>query len=168
MAEEKPELVTSCEVEWVQVKLRGSKNLLVSSFYMPHRNMSDLSELRRSLELVTANKEKHTVIAGDYICPDVDWDCLSVQKEAQDKEVQQAIIDLSVDFNLTQVQDQPTREDNILGLVFTTNQSLIKSISNTPGITDHDILLLTQTPSRSTRSRNPGKVLCFRKPTGNS
>ena len=43
VAEEKAELVTSCEVEWVQVKLRGNKNLLVSSFYMPHRNMSDVS-----------------------------------------------------------------------------------------------------------------------------
>ena len=88
VAEEKPELVTSCQVEWVQVKLRGNKNLLVSSFYMPHRNMSDVIQLRRSLELVTANKEKHIVIAGDFNCPDIDWDCLSVQKEAQDKEVQ--------------------------------------------------------------------------------
>ena len=85
MAEEKTELVTSCEVEWVPVKLRGNKNLLISSFYMPHRNTSNVSELRRSLELVTANKEKHIFIAGDFNCPDIDWDCLSVQKEAQDK-----------------------------------------------------------------------------------
>ena len=85
VAEEKAELVTSCEVEWVPVKLRGNKNLLISSFHMPHRNTSDVSELRRSLELVTANKEKHIVIAGDFNCPDINWDCLSVQKEAQDK-----------------------------------------------------------------------------------
>ena len=114
VAEQKAKLVTSCEVEWAQVKLRGNKNLLVSSFYMPHRYISDVSELRRPLELVTANKEKHIVISGDFNCPDIDWDCLPVQKEAQEKEVQQAIIYLSVDFNITHVQDKPTREDNIL------------------------------------------------------
>ena len=163
VAEEKPELVTSCEVEWVQMKLRGNKNLLVSSFYMPHRNMSDVIELRRSLELVTANKEKHIVIAGDFNCPDIDWDCLSVQKEAQDKEVQQAIIDLSVDFNLTQVQDKPTREDNILDLVFTTNPSLIKSTSNTPGISDHDIVVVDSDTKPFYVKQKPRKSFVFSK-----
>ena len=118
---------------------------------------------RRSLELVTANKEKHIVIAGDFNCPDIDWDCLSVQKEAQDKEAQQAIIDLSVDFNLPQVQDKPTREDNILDLVFTTNPSLIKSTSNTPGISDHDIVVVDSDTKPFYAKQKPRKSFVFSK-----
>ena len=134
VAEEKAELVTNCEIEWVQVKLKGNKQLLVSSFYMPDWNMSAVSELRRSLELASAGKEKHTIVAGDFNCPDIDWETMSVQKDAQNREVQQAILDLSVDFNLIQFHDKPTREDNLLDLVFTTNPSLIKSTAHTPGI----------------------------------
>ena len=32
VAEEKAELVTNCEIEWVQIKLKGNKQLLMSSF----------------------------------------------------------------------------------------------------------------------------------------
>ena len=50
IAKEKVEYVTNCEIEWVQIKLKGNKNLLVASFYMPHRNLTDVGELRQSLE----------------------------------------------------------------------------------------------------------------------
>ena len=106
VAEEKAELVTNCEIVWVQVKRKGNRTLLLSSFYMPHRNMSDVAELRRSLDLAIDSKERHVIIGGDFNCPDIDLDSLSLQKEAQDKDVQQALLDLSIDFNLTQVQDK--------------------------------------------------------------
>lgn len=141
VAEEKPEFVTACEVEWVQVKLKGKKDLLVSSFYMPQRKMKDVNELRRSLEIVSASKERHIIVAGDFNCPNIDWQNLSVRANAQDKEVQQAVLDLAVDFNLTQVHDKPTREGNLLDLTFSSNPSLIKSSSNAPGISDHDIVV---------------------------
>ena len=33
VVEEKVDIVTNCEIEWVQIKLAGNKALLVSSFY---------------------------------------------------------------------------------------------------------------------------------------
>ena len=44
--------------------------------------------------------------------------------------------------NLTQVHNQPTREGNLLVLVFVSNTtlSLVKSSTNVPGISDHDII----------------------------
>ena len=42
--------------------------------------------------------------------------------------------------NLTQVHNQPTREGNLLDLVFVSNPSLVKSSTNVPGISDHDII----------------------------
>ena len=161
VAEEKAELVTNCEMVWVQVKLKGNKTLLVSSFYMPHRNMTDVAELRRSLDLAMDVKERHVIVAGDFNCPDIDWDSLSLQKEAQDKEVQQALLDLSVDFNLTQVQDKPTRENNLLDLIFTTNPSLIKSTANAPGISDHDIVVVDSDTKPFYAKQRPRKCFVF-------
>ncbi|CAG2239681.1 unnamed protein product [Mytilus edulis] len=38
-------LVTNCEIEWVNIHLKDKKELLIESFYMPHRNMKCLDEL---------------------------------------------------------------------------------------------------------------------------
>ena len=38
---------------------------------------------------------------------------------------------------MTQVHNEPTRENNLLDLIFTMNPSLIKSSTNIPGISDH-------------------------------
>ena len=164
VAEEKAELVTECEIEWVSIKLKGNKNLLVSSYYMPHRNMNDVSELRRSLKSLNLNsKDRHVIIAGDFNCPDIDWQSLSVRKDAQDREVQQALLDLATDFNLTQVHDEPTRQNNLSDLVFTTNPSLIKSTANAPGISDHDMVVVDSDTKPFYAKQRPQKCFTFSK-----
>ena len=165
VAEEKADLVTDGEMEWVQVKLKGNKNLIVSSFYMPYRNMADIAELCRSLELASDGKEKHIIVAGDFNCPDIDWNSLTIKKEAQEKEVQQALLDLSIDFNLTQVHDKPARENNLLGLILTTNPSLIKSTSNTPGISDHYIVVVDSVTKPYYAKQRPRKYFIFSRAT---
>jgi hypothetical protein len=52
IASEQPEHVTSCEIVWVKIKLKSSKDLVIGSFYMPHRNMNDVTELDKSLTSV--------------------------------------------------------------------------------------------------------------------
>ena len=59
---------------------------------------------------------------------------------ANDRQVQQQLVDLAEKYNLHQMQDQPTRENNILDLVFTTIPTL-KSTANAPGLSDHDIVI---------------------------
>lgn len=44
--------------------------------------------------------------------------------------------------NLTQIHDQPTRNHTLLDLTFTTNQSLIKSTTNAPAISDHAMVVI--------------------------
>jgi len=40
--------------------------------------------------------------------------------------------------NFTQIHNKPTRENNLLDLVFVSNPTLVKSSINVPGISDHD------------------------------
>ena len=67
-----------------------------------------------TLELATTGKDSQIILAGDFNCPDIDWNTLTVKNNAQDKEIQQALVDVAIDFNLTQVHEKPTREDNLL------------------------------------------------------
>ena len=43
---------------------------------------------------------------------------------------------------LVQMQKQPTRNENNLNLFLTNNESLVKSTSIIPGISDHEIVII--------------------------
>ncbi|KAH3697850.1 hypothetical protein DPMN_085360 [Dreissena polymorpha] len=75
------------------MKLKDNKKLLVSSFYMPHRNMSDVKEVRKSIQLAMSDKERLTTIAGDSIALILIRGSLSLRREAQDREVQHTLVD---------------------------------------------------------------------------
>ena len=45
------------------------------------------------------------------------------------------------EFNLTQVVQEPTRQDNILDLVFTTHPDFIEGIYVVPGMSDHSAVI---------------------------
>ena len=137
-----PQLTTDCEIVWSKVKARNKKDIYLCSFYMPHRNLNDINRLDDSLRQITQCKTgKHIILAGDFNCPDIDWENMSVKKGAADREVQQALLDLSIEHGLTQVHDQPTRDLNMLDLVFTNNPSTVKTSTSIPGISDHAMIL---------------------------
>ncbi|WAR25054.1 hypothetical protein MAR_010758 [Mya arenaria] len=50
----------------------------------------------------TRAREKHIILVGDFNCPDIDWSNMVANKSAADREVQQALIDLSIEHRLTQ------------------------------------------------------------------
>jgi hypothetical protein len=108
---------------------------------MPHRNIKDLHNLRLSLDKLTNGKPKHVIIAGDFNCPDLDCVNMEIKTGASDREVQQALLDITSEYGLTQIHDKPTRKGNMLDLVFTNNPSLIKTTGNAPGISDHDTVI---------------------------
>ena len=80
------QLVTECEIIWTKVKTKNNKDIYLSSFYMPHRNLKDLKNLDSSLnKLSEHSKSKHILLAGDFNCPDIDWDTLTVRPNAPDR-----------------------------------------------------------------------------------
>jgi hypothetical protein len=73
---ENPELVTNCELEWAKIQLKDRKELLIGSFCMPHRNMEDVKELEKSLNLVS--NKNNIILTVDFNCPDINWDTMTV------------------------------------------------------------------------------------------
>ena len=168
IADEQTQLVTECEIIWSKVKMKNNRDLYLSSFYMPHRNMNDLRNLDSSLEKLSEHsKSKHIFLAGDFNCPDIDWETLTVRQNAQDREIQQYLIDISVEHGLTQVHDQPTRQENILDLVFTDNPSLVKHSQSIPGISDHAMVVTDSDVKPVYNKQKPRKVYLFSKANWN-
>ena len=131
--------MTDGEIEWVKIKMKNNKDLLIGSFYMPHREQKHLEELKKSLEAVDQQNVNNIVICGDFNCPDINWTNLTAS--GQDRELQQGLADLMGTHNLNQIHETPTREGNLLDLVFVSNPTLVKSLVNVPGISDHDIII---------------------------
>ena len=85
---------------------------------MPHRNMEDVKELEKSLSLVS-NKQ-NIILTGDFNCPDINWDTMTVNQDAQDKEIQRAVMEVVTAYSMVQIHEQPTRGNNLLDIVLTT------------------------------------------------
>ena len=100
---------------------------------MPHCKINELNKLSDSITMVTNGKPKYIILEGDFNGPDFDWSNMTINPKAPEKEVQQKLIDISTEFNLTQVHDTPTREDNLLDIVLATNATLVKSSTNNRG-----------------------------------
>ncbi|XP_071178013.1 uncharacterized protein [Mytilus edulis] len=106
---------------------------------MPHRDQKHLNELQKSLEKARTNGNTNVILTGDFNCPDIIWDTATAH--GPDREIQQGLVEIAETYNLTQIHTIPTREGNILDLVFVTNPTLVKSSNNVPGISDHDIII---------------------------
>ena len=137
-----PELDAQCEMTWVKVQLHKAKDLLVGCFYMPQRSSKLLEELRKSLgKIVNKEKQKQIILSGDFNCPHIDWELSTVPTGADDRQTQFDLINIASEAQLTQVHNEPTRGNNILDLVFTSNPSLCKNSQTIPGISDHHALV---------------------------
>ena len=66
---------------------------------------------------------------------------MTVNQDAQDKEIQRAVMEVVTANLIVQIHEQPTRGNNLLDIVLTTNSSLIKSSNNAPGISDHEMVV---------------------------
>ena len=84
---------------------------------MPHRNMEDVKELEKSLNLVS--NKKNIILTGDFNCPDINWDTMTVNQDAQDKEIQRAVMEVVTANSMVQIHEQPTRGNNLLDIVLT-------------------------------------------------
>lgn len=96
-------------------------------------HMEAIQQLEQSLERLMGTGNRHVILCGDLTVP------MSTIPVTLCKPV--VHVDLAVMFNLNQINEIPTREDNLLDIMFTTNPSFIKSSVNVPDISDHDIII---------------------------
>ena len=168
VSREELHLETNGEMIWASVSIKSYPTLYLGAFYRPHHGISlldkqCLNELHLSISILPNNC--HIILAGDFNLPDVDWSKKFVCPQCRYSALSNQLINITLDHNLHQVVTSPTRENNILDLVFINVPFLVQNASILPGLSDHDMvsveILLSpvriKQPCRKTFLYNKGK-----------
>ena len=119
-----------------------------------------MEELEKSIEAITISNNgrlPNIILSGDFNLSSIDW------------ETNQAINSKSVEIAnnnaFIQMVTEPTRGNNILDLLFTTNPALVEHIEIHPGMSDHNIVITdVNLRARTVRvTKKPRKVHLFKK-----
>jgi hypothetical protein len=74
--------------------------------------------------------------------PHINWQSTTVNTNPQyGKALNDKMVEITNNSDLTQVINVPTRRQNILDLLMTTNPSLISNTEVHPGMSDHEIVI---------------------------
>lgn len=122
------------ELLFVDIITDGEKKLTIGTFYRPpHSDLKPLEDLQSCLSSITTTG---LLITGDFNLSEFDWTTKS-------SEHHYLLSDIIKDNFLYQMVDEPTRENNILDLVLTTNIDLINNLEVSEPFSDHNSITFT-------------------------
>ena len=101
--------------------------MYTGSFYrQPNNEVGPLEKLDESLGRLTHNQNlPNIVLTGDFNVPDIQWENENNIRSPHQytREINETMINIVNDHNIEQCNKEPTRGNNILDLVFTSNKS---------------------------------------------
>jgi len=119
-------------------------NFFICSYYRPPDSLQhSLLQPQESLNKVLSNSIQfpNAILAGDFNLPGIVWidgGGQLGQNPAYGSELNSLFLDIVDDSSLEQFVTDPTRNENILDLVFTSFQT----VSDISGMSDHEAVLL--------------------------
>ena len=135
---------------WVELTIRNSQKLLLSSFYRPQPNDDvSIDKLNQSLRRLNPNSKSIIIVSGAFNLGHIDSTSSSTIPGKPNAKQHQDLLDLIADHSLTQIVDKPTRNDTTLDLIIMNYPSIVDNLETIPpiGEADHDILSLEITVS---------------------
>lgn len=102
---------SAIEIIWVACKTSPTNVVLIGNCYRPpDSNSGFIAELRESItDAINLCHTKTVFLFGDFNLPQIDWNLLFSPCNTSSQ-----FISLTLDFNLVQVVNKPTRGNNIL------------------------------------------------------
>ena len=126
------------ELLFVEMITEGNKKLTTGIFYRPaDSDLKPLEDLRTCLSSITTTD---LLIIGDFNLSEFDWTTNHPTKASEHHNLLSYIIQ---DNFLYQLVEEPTRENNILDLVLTTNIELINDLEVGEPFSDHHSITFT-------------------------
>ncbi len=96
----------------------GNKEVTVATIYRPPKQqLADDAALYEEIQTTILNK--NAVVIGDFNCPNINWNLMHGDQEGN------RLVEMVKDSFLPQLVTQPTRGNNILDLVLTTDTDLV-------------------------------------------
>lgn len=125
---------------WCSIRVTPNKTALVGCLYRsPTSTKLNDDQLGPLFQHASCAPHDFCFLVGDFNCPNIDWSTLSSPPCSQ------FLLDCCLENYLSQVVDKPTRDNNILDLVFTNDRSSISSVDvceTFPG-SDHRVVSCT-------------------------
>ena len=141
---EVPEGDTEGEIKWARIELEASQDMYVCSYYRPpNNNLDSFKQFGESLnKLPVGAKKKPIIIEGDFNLPDINWKEDYLKPGSNKTSMCEELLSVAANESLTQIQEEPTREGNVLDLCLTNRPGLVKHTQTVPGIADHSIVVV--------------------------
>lgn len=125
------------ESVWCNLLVGHNHDVCVGVCYKsPAANDEEVKELFSAIKLV-ANKQ--TLIMGDFNYPNINWDLLQSDSNGHD------FLNLVQDCFLVQHVLEPTRENNVLDLVFSSEESMVENVKVREHFSSSDHNVITWT-----------------------
>ena len=124
-----------CESVWCKLKTHGNPDVIVGVCYKSQAAADE--EIENMAKAINMVSKGTLLIMGDFNYPNIDWSKL----EAHGNDIM--FRDLILDNYLIQHVKEPTRDQNILDLIFTSHNEMVEKlqIAEHLGNSDHNIIM---------------------------
>ena len=157
------ELETNCEILWIKLKSKDSKDLYICSYYRPDTGDAESSaQFEISVSRACSKENSKIVIAGDLNFPDYVWASMTLKPSGYPN-LHRQFCDFLHDKGLEQLVLEPTRGENTLDLVMTNTPHLVPRIETIPGISDHEIVFFEYTNNLLSHTQTQRPVSVYKK-----
>ena len=125
----------------------NSSPLIVGSIYRPpNTNLEYMNNLCSQLTFIKENNKNAVLwIMGDFNLPDINWKNYTIDNHQTNKEINEHFLDTINNINLEQIVKTATRKNKTLDLFLTNRPGLVLDYKIIPGLSDHDIVRVTNT-----------------------
>ena len=136
---------------------------MIGASYKPHEfDQHSLDEWSKSLDMVKQTSS-NIWLMGDFNLPKVDWQSSAPTPDCKFPTFYRECLEVFNDCLLEQTVTSPTRGKHILDLFFTSNPTLIDSVSILPGLSDHDIVRVLVNTIPSQTKQVPRNISLYKK-----
>ena len=136
------------DISCVSIRKNNSEILILAVYRPPHRCTQDDESLYSAMTQMI--RDKTCIIIGDLNCRNINWDNREGDAEGE------RLLGFAADNFLQQKVREPTRGNNILDLVFTSDGDLVQNARTREHLASSDHLIVEFEVSIGA-SRNPGK-----------
>ena len=150
------------EIVCAKISIAKSPPVYVCAYYRPPGDTENaLDSLNLAMEeleeIVEKNPRTCVIVGGDFNAPGINWtdNDVTIKHDARNKGMCARLLSIFSNFSLHQLQTEPTRENSVLELFCTNKPGLVKNISLTPGISDHDGVIVVDMALKAVINKKP-------------
>lgn len=131
---------STLEIIWVRVGLRFKTCVIGVCYRPPESPVEFIDNLNDALDEIHSKFPcSQLILAGDFNYPGIDWETNTIISTCSRKSECTKFIELSSVFQMKQIVNEPTREQAILDLVFTTHPDNA-SVNVLECLSDHKVV----------------------------